>query len=243
MKNNEKNQENDKKFNIKELYTNRQYRSIIILIFYIILFSVLIIGLRTNKTAVNKNNDTDKVSSVQGFELINKRNFNYKYTIKADNEIFIYEGMKYRNREYFVLIKDEESKEYYIVDNEIYIKSDNNKYMKTFNKPIILFDFLNIKTVQELVSRAVLINENSNKYEITNQTLYDILDNDNIKVDDGDNTIELYYRNSYITKINFDMSEYSKMLGDKYNNVNIELEYFDFDLVENFNFDDEIIEE
>lgn len=244
MENKENKKNNEKKFNIKELYTNRQYRSIIILVFYVILFAVLITGLRSNRTMVNKDNNTNKGVTVKGFELINKRNFNYKYTVIADGETFIYEGKKYENKEYFTLSKDEESKEYYIVDSEVYVKSDDNdRFIMVSNKPTIVFDFLNIRTVQELLSRAIIVDEDNNKYEITNQTLYDLLSSDNFKVDDGNNTIELYYRNSYVTGVDFDLSEYAKALGEKYSNVNIKLEYFDFDLVENFNFDDEVVEE
>lgn len=244
MENKENKKNNEKKFNIKELYTNRQYRSIIILVFYVILFAVLITGLRSNRTMVNKDNNTNKGVTVKGFELINKRNFNYKYTVIADGETFIYEGKKYENKEYFTLSKDEESKEYYIVDSEVYVKSDDNdRFIMVSNKPTIVFDFLNIRTVQELLSRAIIVDEDNNKYEITNQTLYDFLSSDNFKVDDGNNTIELYYRNSYVTGVDFDLSEYAKTLGEKYSNVNIKLEYFDFDLVENFNFDDEVVEE
>lgn len=244
MENKENKKNNEKKFNIKELYTNRQYRSIIILVFYVILFAVLITGLRSNRTMVNKDNNTNKGVTVKGFELINKRNFNYKYTVIADGETFIYEGKKYENKEYFTLSKDEESKEYYIVDSEVYVKSDDNdRFIMVSNKPTIVFDFLNIRTVQELLSRAIIVDEDNNKYEITNQTLYDFLSSDNFKVDDGNNTIELYYRNSYVTGVDFDLSEYAKALGEKYSNVNIKLEYFDFDLVENFNFDDEVVEE
>ena len=50
---------------------------------------------------VNKDNNTNKGVTVKGFELINKRNFNYKYTVIADGETFIYEGKKYENKEYF----------------------------------------------------------------------------------------------------------------------------------------------
>lgn len=244
MENKENKKNNEKKFNIKELYTNRQYRSIIILVFYVILFAVLITGLRSNRTMVNKDNNTNKGVTVKGFELINKRNFNYKYTVIADGETFIYEGKKYENKEYFTLSKNEESKEYYIVDSEVYVKSDDNdRFIRVSNKPTIVFDFLNIRTVQELLSRAIIVDEDNNKYEITNQALYDFLSSDNFKVDDGNNTIELYYRNSYVTGVDFDLSEYAKALGEKYSNVNIKLEYFDFDLVENFNFDDEVVEE
>ena len=92
------NKKENGKFNIKELFTNRQYRAIAILIFYAILFAVLIIGLNGPKT-LSVNESGDQKSSLDGYKLIDGKNFNYKYTVTVDNETYYYEGKKYNNKE------------------------------------------------------------------------------------------------------------------------------------------------
>lgn len=224
---------NEKKFSVKELFINRQYRSIIILAFYAILFTVLIIGIRSPKNTVEKNENGTSISSLSGYELIDNKNFSYKYTIKVDDETFIYEGKKYNDKELVVISKDEESREYYIVGDKTYIK-ENNKYSLSLSKPIIIFDFFNTNVLDEVIIRGILINEDNHEYKIDNQDLYDVLNTDNTKVEKGDNFATLSYRNSYITGITFDLSNYSKVIGENYNKVIISLEYSDFNLIDDF---------
>lgn len=235
MNNSEKEEKKTKKekFNIKELYTNRQYRSIIILIFYVVLFAVLIVNLRSEKSGSPSNNEFNNY--IKGFQLIEKNNFSYKYVVQTDNETFTFEGKKYKNEDMFSLSSDgsDKTNDYFVRGNDVYIK-ENNKYVLSYTKPIVVFDFLNTKLVNELISRATAIEGVSNKYEISNQSLYDVLSDDNIRVQDGKNYITLYYRNSNITKIEFDLSNYSVMLGEKYKELKITLEYYDFDLIEKF---------
>ena len=64
-KNNETNQ-----FHIKDLFANKQYSSIIILVFYVILFAVLIVGLRNSNMTSSKDGGTVHKSSLEGYELI-----------------------------------------------------------------------------------------------------------------------------------------------------------------------------
>ena len=67
----------EQKFEFKELFTNKQYRSIGILIFYAILFAVLIVMIRMPSNRGVTENGTH-VTNVKGFELIDNKNFSYK---------------------------------------------------------------------------------------------------------------------------------------------------------------------
>lgn len=228
-----KENDNTKKFSIKELFTNKQYRSIAILIFYVILFTVLIVAVRSPKTMVNGDDVNNYISNLDGYELINAKNFSYKYTVIVDETTYEYDGKKYDNKDLFTLSNGEKTEEYYIIDDKSYIKN-NDKYNPTLSKPIIIFDFFNTNILEQLIIRGIVVDEENHKYKIDNQSLYDVLGTDSVKVDSGNNYITLNYRNSYITGITLDLSNYSKLLGKSYENVTIILEYSDFDLIDDF---------
>ena len=99
---------------------------------------------------------------------------------------------------------------------------------------IIVFDYFNTNILDQLIIRSVLIDEKANKYKIDNQSLYDVLNEDSSKVESGENYITLGYRNSNITKIELELGNYARLVGDNYDKVIISLEYYDFNLIEDF---------
>lgn len=222
----------EQKFEFKELFTNKQYRSIAILIFYAILFVVVIAMIRMPSNSGIIENGTH-VTNVKGFELIDNKNFSYKYTIMVDDEQYIYEGKKFKDKDLVTLTKDEETREYYLENNKYYVKEEDS-FVSIVEKPILIFDFFHTDALDMLISRSILIDEVANRYRIDNQDLYDVLNSDNSKVDSGENYITLNYRNSNITRIVFELDNYSKTIGENYNKVIITLEYFDFNLIDDF---------
>ena len=224
--------EKETKFEFKELFTNKQYRSIMILAFYAILFAVLIVFIRTPGENMSDDGGST-VTNLKGYELIDNKNFGYKYTVTLDDEEYIYEGQKFGNKELVTLSKDDEKRDYYIENNKIYLE-DNGIYISTIEKPILIFDFFDTDILDQLVTRSILIDENVHRYKIDNQDLYDVLNEDTTKVESGDNYITLNYRNSNITKITFELDNYSKTIGENYDKVVISLEYYDFNLIEDF---------
>lgn len=226
MENNNK----EKKFQFKELFTNKQYRSIIILSFYAILFTVLIVFIRN---PVDVGTGGNNKTNVEGYELIDNKNFGYKYTVTLDEDIYVYEGQKYDNKDLFTLSKGEVSANYYVEGDKFY-KEENGVYKSIMDKPIMVFDYFNTNLLDQLIARSIIIDEKNNKYKIDNQALYDILNEDTSKVESGDNYITLGYRNSNITKIEFELGNYARLVGDNYDKVVINLEYYDFNLIEDF---------
>jgi len=224
--------EKETKFELKELFTNKQYRSIMILVFYAVLFAILIVFIRT--PGENLSNDGGStVTNLKGYELIDNKNFGYKYTVTLDDEEYIYDGQKFGDKELVILSKDEVKRYYYIEDDKTYIK-ENYVYKSTVDKPILIFDFFDTDVLDQLITRSILIDENANRYKIDNQDLYDVLNEDTTKVESGENYITLNYRNSNITKITFELDNYSKTIGENYDKVIISLEYYDFNLIEDF---------
>jgi len=127
------------KLSIKELFTNRQYRSIMILICYAVLFVALIISLRMPDNNQMDVNNQDTTSKIKGYELIASNNFGYKYTLKTDDVIYNYEGKKYNNKDLVVLTIGEIKEEYYILDGVAY-KNINGVYEEN-TLPILMFNF------------------------------------------------------------------------------------------------------
>jgi len=222
----------EKNFDIKELITNKQYRSIAILIFYAILFTVLVVMIRMPSSSGMDESGTN-ITNIKGFELINNNNFSYKYTVMVDDEKYIYEGKRFTDKDMVTLTKDDEKREYYLEENKYYVK-ENDKFIAIIEKPFIIFDFFNTDVLDMLITRSVLVDEVANRYRIDNQDLYDVLSSDNSKVDSGENYITLNYRNSNITRIVFELDNYSKTIGENYDKVIISLEYFDFNLIDEF---------
>lgn len=226
------NKKENGKFNIKELFTNRQYRAIAILIFYAILFAVLIIGLNGPRT-LSVNESGDQKSSLDGYKLIDGKNFNYKYTVTVDNETYYYEGKKYNNKELLTVSKNGVEEEYYFDNKNTYIKQDNN-YILTNTKPYILFDFFNTDILDEIILRGVLEDKDNYKYSVTNQEIHNVVGEGIKKFDGGHNYISLLYRNENITGITFDFSSYASATYEDYSTIVITLNYSDFNLIDDF---------
>lgn len=229
----EKSKKKEKKnFHIKELFLNKQYRSIIILVFYVVLFAILIIGLRQPKNMIDSGNGGSATISVKGYDLIHNNNFSYKYTVIMDEEEYVYEGKRYKNKDLVTITTKDESRDYYFDKDNYYVKREN-EYKKTLTKPTFVFDYFNTSAIGTVIARSVF-QEDKNQYVVDNQTLYDVLSDEDDRVEKGDNFIKLEYRNSYITKISFDVTNYANMLGERCSNATVVLEYFDFNLIDDF---------
>jgi len=223
------------KFNIKELFTNKQYRAIAILIFYGILFTIIIIAMNAPRN-LGVNESGEHVSSLAGYKLIDGKNFNYRYTLNVDDEVFYYEGKKYDNKEMVTVTKDDVTEEYYFENKNVYIKNGSN-YVLIENKPFMLFDFFNTDILDEIILRSVVEDNENHKYKVTNQEIHNVIGEGIKKLDNGYNYISLVYRNDNITGITFDFSNYAKITNQDYHTIIITLNYFDFSLVDDFKID------
>jgi len=223
------------KFNIKEIITNKQYRSIAILLFYAILFIVIIIGLRMPSN-YTENNNGGNITNLKGYQLIDSKNFNYKYTLLVDDNLYVYEGKKYNNKELFSLTSNNQKEEYYIDGKKSYMKK-NNQYKLQEEKPYILFDFFDVELMEEIISRSVYKQEGSYSNQVTNQELHNVIGEGFKKYEEEFNYINLIYRNDNIVGVVLDLSNYAKAIYEDYNTIIITLEYSNFNIIDDFNVD------
>lgn len=225
-------EDNNHKFQLKEIITNKRYYAIANLAFYSIIIIILIIMARstpsTDVNSTNKNNNRDVVSEISGFDYIKGKNFKFIYTLDIDGKKTIYEGKQFDNKLLFV--DKNINQEYYVDGNVSLIKEkDNYIYKKIDNN---YFNYLDVDLIEKILSNVsyddgdCFINL-SKLYELTGKTI------ENIEEDDAIH-ISIEKSNNIITKIDFDLSDYSLKLDENIKKSKLTLEYFDFNLVEDF---------
>lgn len=223
-------------FKATDLVTNKQYRAIIILVFYFFLFFALIISIRNMESnELQKKEDTlqsiTNSSKIKGFSLIKQANFNYKYTLNIDNTNYIYEGKKYNKNDSYTLTVGPTKQTYITVDNFTFERKNNENILA--DKPYYYIDFFDPNILENIIIKAN--GKENNIYTITNSNLDKILGN-KIGIDDHkENNILLQYTDEVVTRIDIDYTNYAKYNGLNVNRVYLTLEYSDFGIIEEFN--------
>lgn len=228
-------QEKTKGFRPTEIVTNKQYRAIAILIFYFFLFAFLIISIRISdkKAEMAKkdgNQDIIENGTIKGFELIKNNNFSYKYILQVNDDLYVYEGKRFQNKDSFTLTSDNSIKNYIIVDTFAY-EIVNNETVMT-DKPYYYIDFLDTSVIENIINTA---KKSSNRiYSINNKSL-DALNVKKIGVNNRDkNKIILHYDNGVITRIDFDYTNYVSFDNSGIKRVFLTLEYSNFGSIDDF---------
>lgn len=148
-----KKQENkkEKKFNVKELFTDEKKRARLILLGYFIFFIVLIVAMRTN---YNYDNDdiANKINN-QADEKLAMHNYEFTYTITKGTDQYIYTGKHYNEKEMFTYNKEE-----YYKENDMFVKKDKNNWMKVDN-PYIEYEYLKLENLDKILGKSDFISQ------------------------------------------------------------------------------------
>lgn len=230
-------QKDNRGFKAIDLVTNKQYRAIIILIFYFFLFLTLIISVRNldskekSNLEENKTQENTTSSNIKGFSLIKQSNFNYKYTLNVDNVIYVYEGKKYNKNDSYTLTVAKTKKIYNTIDNFTFEKQGDKDVLT--DKPYYYIDFFDPNILETILIKA--IKKENDVYSITNTNLDKLLGNKMNIDDQNENSILLQYSNDTVTRIDIDYTNYAKYRGSNVNKVYLTLEYSDFGIIEEFN--------
>ena len=239
------NQENNDKqdFTPRDIIDNKQYRAILILVFYAIFFIGIIISARSNfnknksktenKTENKTEEKTTKKDNLNGFYTSKNANFEYKYTLVIEDKTMhtkVYEGKKYKDKDSYTLTEDGKVKTYTSDEEYTFEKKDGQTILS--ENTYYLINYFNPDVISSIVKKSVYVDNNN--YTINNRELGKLLKSSVSMADVKENSIKLYYTQDKITKIEINYSNYANTLDNKVKSAKLTLEYKSFDSVEDF---------
>lgn len=221
---------------IWKVLKSKKTRSIILIIFYCLLFLSLIFYIRIKNNLKDSNNSEENIEKIESiFELqdyLENKNYSYEYTLKVDNDTYKYTGKRYLDKEEFVFQNGLISETYQRNKNDIY-KKENDKFIKT-ELPYYYFNYFDSDLIGTILEKSIFDSKN-NLYEISNNDLQNIIGNqNNNKEQEGINTIEIIYGDNNIISIIMDLTNYVKTLNETDDLVILELKYMDFQKIKDF---------
>lgn len=240
MKEKEPKQENKYIKFIKDLSKSKRGRAILFFVFYFIFFFVLISLIRSNYNTNREttDNNTNNVSTEYKLDGIINGNYHFVREENINGVVSNFTGDKADNRIEGIMTRDNTFYNYFIYDNINLIKI-SDKYEVTTD----LYQFNNItddNNISKFLRRATLISKTeyetgniSYNYEITTNTIDEILNGTNIDIDDIPNSITLETNeDDEVVKIIYNLSSYSSYINGVPSNSSITITYSDFGEIE-----------
>lgn len=243
---------NEKSFDYSLLFTEKKYRSRLILCFYFIFFIILVIFVRTSSkpnNSLKENNDVinndivvdneeqDNIFNnehMEEFSNILTNNYKFEFILVSDSNTFVASGKRY-DEKYDFKLTDGNSVIKYLSDGSRVNAESDGEYYDT-NLPFYYIDYFDNDILYNIVSSAVEVSDNV--YAISNKNLLKYIDtlykreiNDN----DSINTIKLVKDNNSIISIELDITNIVNALGiTTTNNTVITLNYYNFNHINDF---------
>lgn len=191
----------------KEIWKNKRYHALIILLIYFIFFTVVLTSIRPN----SNNNTNILKTNLEKYEIMDKYKYEVNITVDDDNYYMIGYKDKLENK---ISIDDN----IYDIKDNLYYDNSNNvfDFKSTYNINITDFEPNNIV---KYINNGVLDSETNYKsgiikksYLIKTMDFLSIYDSniEEINPIDGDITIETY-EEDYINKVVIDLSSYMKI--------------------------------
>lgn len=221
---------NEKKFKITDLITNKQYNAILNLALGFGTIIILIIMIRLSGSSVPNNtndniNNNGTQSVVSGFNDIKGKNFSFKYTLLENGKSVVYQGKERENK---ILFTDATNKlEYYVIGDVVSVKKGNDYVIGT--NPSKYFNYFDVELVEKIISSAKV---DEDDYVISINDFSKVVSSD--KSAEGDIYINLTKSNGIITKITFDLGEYAVLTDKNIKTSVLTLEYSNFNLIDDF---------
>ena len=224
----------------KELSKNKRGRALLFFLFYIIFFVILISMIRGsyNETP-NFDNNNSNINAIYKLDGIENGNYHFTREENINGEITNFTGDKADNRIEGVMTTNNLFYNYFIYDNINLIKL-TDKYEVTTD----LYHFNNItddNMIENVIKKSTLISKTeyetgntSYNYEITTNTLDNIINNTNIDLDMPVNSISLETNeDDEVIKITYDLSSYVTYINNIPTTTTITINYSNFDRIEN----------
>lgn len=221
---------------IKELNSTPRGKAVLFFgfyaIFFIVLFIIMAIGKSNNNYSLDDIYNTNKIS----FSSIDS-NFEYSYKFYIDNNIYTYDGKKRNNEETFIF----NNAGYYNKNGDFY-QNDGGNYVEV-DSPFIYREFTDNDVIKQLIDVSSFSSkteyENGDmmyNYKITTSTIVKELDDIDTDIDDVPNEISIYVsKDGNIKNIKFNLNSYGLFKSISMNKFEIELSYFNYGEVDDFN--------
>lgn len=221
---------------IKELNSTPRGKAVLFFgfyaIFFIVLFIIMAIGKSNNNYSLDDIYNTNKIS----FSSIDS-NFEYSYKFYIDNNIYTYDGKKRNNEETFIF----NNAGYYNKNGDFY-QNDGGNYVEV-DSPFIYREFTDTDVIKQLIDVSSFSSkteyENGDmmyNYKITTSTIVKELDDIDTDIDDVPNEISIYVsKDGNIKNIKFNLNSYGLFKSISMNKFEIELSYFNYGEVDDFN--------
>ncbi len=229
MDNNEVKEEKKKKFNVLDIFRNKRYYAIANLSFWSVIIIILSICVRVSEpqSEINSpNTGQTQIQTIEGFEKIKKKNFRFKYSLLLSNNSYVFEGKQSNDK---ILFNDVKNNKEYFIKNDVVLVKNNNNYILD-KTPVKYFNYIDVELIEKILLSSQL---EDTKYIISCNDFSKIIMNDNI-FEDKHIYITLIRTTGIITKIQMDLGEYVNSIDSNVKSAKLDLEYYDFDLVEDF---------
>ena len=254
---------NEKNFDLSLLFTDKKYRSRLILGIYFVFFVILITFVRTGIKAdnslndnnneivdnevinnednnddsdiiVNEDSDENDDEFNEEFSNIMSNNYNFEFTLVSDSNVFVASGKRY-NEKYDFKLTDGESVINYLSDG-IRVNAENDGEYYDTNLPFYYINYFDNDILYDIVSSSVEVGDNS--YAISNKALLEFVDSlykREISDNDSINSIKLKKEDDIIVSIELDITNIVNSLGiSDTNKTIITLKYSNFNHINDF---------
>ncbi|MBO5375235.1 MAG: hypothetical protein J6A52_00090 [Bacilli bacterium] len=245
---------NKKSFDFSLLFTDKKYRSRLVLGIYAIVFIILITMIRlggnsTNQTLQSDNkvennieeNIPDNVESEEidnfkeEFSYIYLNNYNFEYSLLSDEQEFIAFGKRYENKHDFNFTNQIDTIHYLSNGKKVMALEPDKEYYVLTNLPFYYINYFESEKINKILNESTKVSENV--YEISNLKLIDFVEPEyrsELNDEQLNNTITLTKKNNIIVALEIDITNLVNGLGNENNSTIISLKYSNFNLIDDF---------
>ena len=223
---------------IKKLSKSSRGKAILFFIFYFIFFFILIAFLRSSYNNYEPPTTNTTIHSDYKISGITNGNYHFIREELINNNLTTFTGDKADNKVEGLMTTNDAFYNYFIYDN-IYMLNVNNNYEVT-NSFYNYYDITSDNNLSRILNNATLISKTEYEigtttynYQITTNTLAQIVNNTNIDIADIPNTIILETNeDDEVVKIIYILDSYASYLTNTPSTVQITISYSNFNQID-----------
>ncbi len=232
----------NKKEKTKKVVTNLlktdRGKAIIFFLFYGVFFFIIILMARAGFANKSKNEvvKEQKVNISSNYDFTKLETGNYRFTREEDRNGVktIFTGDVNDGKSSFIMTQDNTVRTFFSY-NDIFLERINNTYNVAVN-PYLYSSLNDVKNIKNIIKTAHLkaktTYENGNtvyQYEITSNSLIELLDNKQVDLDDAVNLIDLTTSgDKEIIEITYHLDNYHSYTYSMIEKLTIKIDYSDY---------------